>query len=889
MLPRRRWSWLIACFLTILITTAPWHGQAAVPIERLLQQSQQQYESGKLEDAKILLQTVLQQAKAKNDTLTSAIALSNLALIAIQQGHWKEANRVISQSIQSLETLDDSSAKTVVLAQTFKVQGKLYLAQGNASQALESWKKATVAYQQIGDATGEIESALQQVQAFQSLGLYRQAYEKILEPLQTKIQQQPDSIAKVQGLRKLGEVMSVVSDLKEVKQGEALSSKSNQVKVQAKEIVRESVTIAQQLNHLPEIQASQLTLANLIAAEIRQTQGASSLKKREQEQLRKATVEARNLYSQVAATPSPNQLQANLNLLALLIDLDHLTEAAQLANSLKPVMANLSSDRGSIEARLNFSHSLLKLQKRGRSTDQDAIAILIKAVNQAKDLQDPLLRANALGNLGQAQEQQRQLQAAQFTTEQALFLAQSIPLTHKISSLDQVYRWSAQLGRLQEKQGDRLGAIASYTQAVNTLKRLRTDLAGSTDALILEQDALEPVHRQLVNLLLPSNGSQPSTEDLKKARDVIESLQLEEINNYLKSNCIQAVEIDVEVPPKTAVIYPIVLSNRIITIVSVKDRGSKLYPTTVDQEAVRTTVEALQAGLRKSYSLEYQEPSKQLYEWLITPISEELQQEKVETLVFVLDGAFRSVPMAALSDGEQFLIEKYSIATTPGLKLSDPQPLQAKALSGIAFGLTERRTVKLPDGSSQLFSELPSIDLELKVFQAEINPSTTTENKNFTHDQFVKSLKKSQAPIVHLATHGQFSANRDQTFLVAFDGVINIDELATALGSGSDTRTTPIELLVLSACETAIGDDRAPLGLAGMALKSGARSTVASLWKVNDDATSILMQKFYKEVASRKVTKAVALQQAQRAILKDSKFGGHPYFWAPFILVGNWL
>jgi CHAT domain-containing protein len=104
------------------------------------------------------------------------------------------------------------------------------------------------------------------------------------------------------------------------------------------------------------------------------------------------------------------------------------------------------------------------------------------------------------------------------------------------------------------------------------------------------------------------------------------------------------------------------------------------------------------------------------------------------------------------------------------------------------------------------------VQAELEDLQKEIQPSLVEQNKAFTRNQFKQLLQKSQAPIVHLATHGQFSANRDQTFLVASDGVINIDDLAIALGTGDNTRTTPIELLVLSACETALGDDRAPLG-----------------------------------------------------------------------------
>jgi len=396
---------------------------------------------------------------------------------------------------------------------------------------------------------------------------------------------------------------------------------------------------------------------------------------------------------------------------------------------------------------------------------------------------------------------------------------------------------------------------------------------------------------------LPKDGSQPSSTTLKKARDIIESLQLEEISNYLRAACPQSeVEIDTVlnsslITQQTAVVYPIILPDRIAIIVSVAGQETKLYTQPVSQATVEATVKALRSALRGISIDEFQQPSEQLYGWLIQPIEAALQQQKVETLVFVLDGALRSVPMAALSNGQQFLVEKYSLATTPGLKLTSPQPLQAKALSAIAFGLTEATTVKLSDGRSETFPKLSEVETELKNLRDEIQPSTVVLNEKFTVEQFKQLLQKSQAPIVHLATHGQFSSNRDQTFLVAFDEdkVIDINKLADALGGRDDAHTSAIELLVLSACETAIGDDRAPLGLAGIALKSGARSTVASLQKVDDAATSILMQRFYKAVASRRVTKAVALQQAQKAILDDSRFRRDPRYWAPFILVGNWL
>lgn len=865
MLRRYRLFWL-AFLLTIALSFSPKIGQAT-EVETLLQQSRQRYEAGQLNEAAALLTKVQQQSQG--DPLTTAIALSNLALIESDQGRWPEANQAIAQSLQNLRSATDSAKKPIVLAQVLNVQARLQLGQGNAQAALQTWQQTAGLYRQAGNANGEIQSQLRQAQALQAIGLYARAYQEVLEPLQNRLEQQPDSETKVLGLRSLAETLGIVGSLEG-----------------AQKQAEQSLTIAERLQSPSAIAASRLTVANLLSARIRETRSTGNLKSQEKNQIERDTTKAIGLYNQVAAAPSPNRLRAQLNELALLVDSDRASEVSQLIATLQPEILQLATDRPGIEARLNFANSLLRLHKASPTANPTITPLLTAAVDAAKALNDPRLLANTYGNLGRSQEQDQQFAAAQASTEQALFLAKSL------NAPEQIYRWSAQLGRLQERQGDREGAIQSYTQAVNTLKTLRGDLLGlNADGQLVDQETLEPVHRQLVSLLLPKDGSQPDRTTIQRTREVIESLQLEEINNYLRAACIQAqVEIDkVPVPQSTAVVYPIVLPDRIAIIVSATGQEPKLYTQPIPQDQVEATVKALQSGLRNRISLEYRQPSEQLYRWIIQPIEAELKQQKVETLVFVLDGALRSVPMAALSNGEEFLVEQYSLATTPGLKLTSPQALQSKALSGIAFGLTEARTVTLPSGATQAFSALEEVKPELENLQKEIRPSTVKLDTQFTTAQFKSVLKTSQAPIVHLATHGQFSSNREQTFLVSSDGRIDIDTLTIALGAGDTSRTTPIELLVLSACETAIGDDRAPLGLAGIALKSGARSTVASLWKVNDNATSLLMQRFYKEVATRQTTKAVALQRAQREILDDPQFRRHPYFWAPFILVGNWL
>ncbi len=143
-------------------------------------------------------------------------------------------------------------------------------------------------------------------------------------------------------------------------------------------------------------------------------------------------------------------------------------------------------------------------------------------------------------------------------------------------------------------------------------------------------------------------------------------------------------------------------------------------------------------------------------------------------------------------------------------------------------------------------------------------------------------------PVVHLATHGQFSSKADETFILTWDGRINVNQLDTLLRIRETESPNAIELLVLSACQTAAGDKRAALGLAGIAVRAGARSTLASLWNVDDKSTAELMSQFYRELTSQKLTKAEALRQAQLALLNNPKYQ-HPLFWAAYVLVGNWL
>jgi CHAT domain-containing protein len=235
--------------------------------------------------------------------------------------------------------------------------------------------------------------------------------------------------------------------------------------------------------------------------------------------------------------------------------------------------------------------------------------------------------------------------------------------------------------------------------------------------------------------------------------------------------------------------------------------------------------------------------------------------------------------MSVLHDGKQFLVENYSIALTPSLQLLDPKPIAKQKVTALIGGLSEAR---------QGYSALPNVKGELQEINKQVPSSSTFLNASFTKQNLTQTLTSLTFPIIHLATHGNFSSEAENTYLLTYDGKLTIENLYQLLRSNNRSDLEPIELLILSACQTAVGDKRAALGLAGMAVRAGARSTIASLWSVDDEATSKFMIALYQSLSSANVTRAESLRLAQQALLKNAKYD-HPFYWSPFVLLGNWL
>ncbi|ARV63002.1 hypothetical protein BZZ01_12940 [Nostocales cyanobacterium HT-58-2] len=853
----------------------------APPISSAQQEGKMLYDAGRYAEAVQVLQQLVQQYKKQGDTLRLAATLSNLSLAYQQLGAWTEAKQAIRQAIASLhvQSLDilgyqqqegrgkgeirkmreQSSShfphlsNLHVLAQSLDIQGRLQLETGQVEEALFTWEQAQKVYTHTGDSLGVVRSRINQAQALQTQGLYRRA-EKTLDDVKKILQSQPDSLEKTVGLRSLGDILQLVGNLKD-----------------SQDTLQQSLEIARRLQSPTDIGASLFSLGN---------------NARTQQQKQQAI----DFYQQtVKVSPSLlTKVQAQLNYLDLLIEAQQSAQAQTLIPVIQSQLEKLPVSRSAIYARINFAHLLGTLAAREiKNIDFSSLIspaqLLATAVQQAQNLGDKQAEAYALGSLGGLYEKTRQWSEAQNLTEKALLLAQAN------NAPEIAYQWQWQLGRLLKAQGNVKAAIAAYDAAVDTLQSLRSDLvAVKQDVQFSFRDSVEPVYRQSVELLLQVQQEQPDEETLEKARQRIEALQLAELDNFFREACIQGqkVLIDKVVDkdnPTAAILYPIILPEELQVIVKIPKQPLGHYSTKISQAEVEKIVGELRQNLVQPSAIKaFQTQSQQVYSWLIKPIESELQTRGVNTLVFVLDGTLRNIPPSALYDGKKYLVEKYAIALSMGLQLQDPKPLVRKDLNALIAGLTQP-----PPGYSQ-FAPLPGIKTELDLITQAGVSTTSLLDQQFTRQALESKVNAVPFNILHLATHGQFSSRADKTFILAANGPINVIDFDSILRTRDETRPEAVQLLVLSACQTAAGDNRAALGLAGAAVKAGARSTVASLWQIDDESTAQFVGAFYTQLKNANITKAQALRFAQLQLLKHPNYSS-PSFWSAYVLIGNWL
>ncbi len=478
----------------------------------------------------------------------------------------------------------------------------------------------------------------------------------------------------------------------------------------------------------------------------------------------------------------------------------------------------------------------------------------------------------ALGLAGALYLEESRLDDAQALTRRALFLAAQAEAPRLL------YRWQWQIARIHARRGNAGGALEALRQAVATARS-----PGAASGADADPDASPgALLRELASALLAraERTEDPDEQEalLRETRDALESLKASELRDYFRDPCLaDRREVPLETVPGALVLYPVILEDRLELLVA---RGARLWrhSVDVDRATLRRTVTELRRALQRRATFRFRPLAERVHGWLIGPLAGDLD-EGVDTLVVVPDGILRTIPIGALRDPEsgRYLIERVAVAVAPGLRLIEPRALAPARTELLAAGISEAR-----DGFPALSRVRGELDAVRDAF-----PGTLLIDAGFSADALRHQLETRAFDIVHIASHGEFAASAQDSFVLAHDRRIGMNELASLVG-GTRFRDRGLELLTLSACETAAGDERAALGLAGIAVRSGARSALATLWAVHDAAAAELVARFYAQLREAGTSRSRALQQAKLHVLRETPYA-HPAFWSPFLLINSWL
>lgn len=632
----------------------------------------------------------------------------------------------------------------------------------------------------------------------------------------------------------------------------------------------------------------QLSLANTYAGLYRQKLNQYQLSKTYRsttdpdQSLKASSQAALSIYRLLTKHSDPTiALKAQLNLLELSQELDptipQLVEPINQTKIQIPLLIerinqadfSVLSPIESVYARLKFSNSLISLEQ-----DLELADKYIQTASQiAESLQNK--RAIAASNFysGKLHRQTGQTFQAEQNLKRGASLATSI------QAWDLAYRNHSELAKLLQENGDIAQSRQAYKAAIANLEQVRTSLL-TIDHPFSFREEIEPVHRKYMQLLL--SGPEP---DLKEVIATNEQLQIAQVENFLRCGRLDVVSLE-ELREETQtpiVIHILQLEDQVHVLVST-DQGIHLHsaPAGPILEQLNFLSINVEADFDRTgiVILDY---ALALYNDLIAPIKPYLPDSG--TLVFVLDGDFQAIPMAMLWDGNKFLVENYAITNALGSKVARPQSLPKEQLNVLFAGLSE---ISPSQQNSNQFSPqqaLPFVQDEVKRIDKYSDSIDKILNSAFTAQRLQEELNSTNTPILHISTHGKFSSRIDETLIWAWDKPIRLRELETLLRRKADSQ--PLNLLILSACQTAEGDRRATLGMAGIAAQTGARSTLAPLWLVDDASTSTFMDSFYEHLQEGE-TKAEALRAAQRSLI-DSDDYRHPFYWASFLLIGSWL
>lgn len=827
---------------------------------------------GKYEDALNQYQQALEIYQQAGDSAFQGRVLDKIGLNYAEQGRYEESLKAYEQALLSFKKGGISGA---IEGSTLRNIGSLYASKGEYSKALSYYNSSLVAHRATFNRNRAEQGATISSQGL--IASYLGQHSNALEAYKNAL-----AIYREFGYRASeGEILSIMAD--------AYAAQKDFPK--AIELYQQALVIHDEVGNLP----GKITTLSGLGAVYSVTKHPKALETHQQ---------AFQIAQQVGSLPRTSKVLNALGLTQLQLDKDS-------------------------EAQTSLQQSV----------------VLARAVG------DRPTEAYALANLGTLLTKKQQPELAIVFYKQSVNLYEGIRTGIRSLSKEQQDSYTQTIAGTYRSLADLLITQGRINEAQQVLERLKIQelndfTKGTRSAAIIPDVSLNTIEKQLIvkHTSLINFGSKfyaceeincPQLNDLKTQYQRLNKefgTFVEEIKKKLRNNRLTIVNDAtndfqssamgvVEKNPNSILIYPLVLSDK--TRILWASKGgvfSKAAVCPLGESQLYAKVAQFRTFLtQRSNETQLKVVGKDLYDCLIKPLKSELDATKgtpneVRHLIFVPDRAINYIPISALFDGEQYVIQRYAVSTILAASKTDTRDtLQPQQASILGLGLSEARGT---------FSALPNVETELamilktKANEPGIFPGLKFLNQMFNRDALENNLKGHR--ILHIATHGEFKATnpRDSYFLLGTGTPYSIPDIQTL------RQLQNVHLVVLSACETALGGaDSLGLEMAGMSSffmgnsTDKAKAVLASLWKVNDASTSLLMQQFYQNLATGKMTKAAALRQAQLSLMQgkvtaknatartDIPVGlesgtrspsaqtdfSHPYYWAPFILIGNSL
>ena len=463
---------------------------------------------------------------------------------------------------------------------------------------------------------------------------------------------------------------------------------------------------------------------------------------------------------------------------------------------------------------------------------------------------------------------------------------------------------------------DYLKNVRGNTETAKGIELLDPEQRFLVDYSAIQNRFIQAGHEQLNILkLTQANRSPEQKQRLRELIDVQEQAS-QQLNNYVQSLSVTTILKQIsqssdrasndsnlqqfavlqknlqQYSQKAAIFYPLVLEDRLELILVIANGAPIRHTVPVTREKLNRAIVDFRSDVRDPSSLDILTPSQQLYTWLIEPIAADLQKAGVQTIIYAPDGQLRYLPIAALHDGKQWLVERYAINTITAASFTNLSDRSSKSQPRVLAGaFTSGKYIFDVNGQTFNFSGLPFAGKEVDNLIAKLPNSAKFIDREFNVSSTVAKFKEYN--IIHLATHAAFVTGKPEDSFVMFG-----DGSRATLRDVSTWSLQNVDLVILSACETGLGgrlgNGTEIMGFGYQMEYAGAKAAIASLWQVSDGGTQALMDSFYTVLQDPKLTKAEVLARSQRAMIAQKSVStsqnfNHPYYWSPFIIIGNGL